>query len=202
MSKLQKFASQLEKYLPEKTAVDVARLLLERPVHFKIVKPRKTKLGDFRVRDNAMIITVNGDLNPYSFLITTLHEIAHLRTYIQYKNKVRPHGIEWKKSFQDLLIPFYFKEVFPEEVKNALVSYINNPKASSCSDDKLYRALMKFNTKDEVLVENLQIGDRFQLNNYTFVKGQRARKRFFCTEVHSGKKYMVSGLASVTLIEK
>ena len=89
----------LDKYLPEGCAPPVVDLLVENPVHFKIVKPRKTKLGDFRYFNGKMMITVNGDLNQYEFLVTTLHEIAHLQTHVKFGRKVAPHGREWKMSF-------------------------------------------------------------------------------------------------------
>src|SRR5690606_4638092 len=84
----------LQRYLPEGCTPYVMELLRSFPVRFRIVKPRKSKLGDFRVRSTDMLpeITVNGDLNPYSFLITTIHEFAHLKTWKEYQWKVAPHG--------------------------------------------------------------------------------------------------------------
>ena len=50
-------------------------------------------------------ITVNGDLNPYSFLITTIHEFAHLVTFEEYQGRVKPHGKEWQLTYSKMLYP-------------------------------------------------------------------------------------------------
>ena len=80
--KKEKYRMVLSKYLPANFIEIVVELLVKHPVKFRVAKPRKTKLGDFRAnRDGLHQITVNGDLNPYSFLITTIHEFAHLVTF-------------------------------------------------------------------------------------------------------------------------
>lgn len=195
--KLDQIASSLEKYLPKDCSTEVARLLLIYPVKFKIVRPRKTKLGDFRVEQKKYTITVNGDLNPFEFLITTIHEIAHLETYVEHGRRVKPHGAEWKSSFTKLLYPFYQNQVFPKPVEDALSIYLTNPKASSCSDQNLVKALRIYSDKKSLLVEDLEEGETFQLNNFTFVKGKKARTRYKCQEVSTGKFYMVNGIAEI-----
>ena len=89
----------LARYLPDGSVPYVVHLLKTYPVRFRIVRPRKSKLGDFRVREGEDLpeITVNGDLNPYSFLITTVHEFAHLKTWMEYRFSAAPHGKEWKR---------------------------------------------------------------------------------------------------------
>ena len=89
------FQNILKKYLPKEFVVYVSDLIIHSNVKFKIVAPRSTKLGDFRAsskNDGKPQITINGDLNPYSFLITTLHELAHLKTFHSYGAGVNPHG--------------------------------------------------------------------------------------------------------------
>ncbi|HAD34265.1 MAG TPA: hypothetical protein DCF44_07170 [Chitinophagaceae bacterium] len=44
-------------------------------------------------------MSVNGNLNSYHFLITLLHEIAHMLVWEQFRNRVKPHGLEWKHVF-------------------------------------------------------------------------------------------------------
>lgn len=189
----------LDKYLPHGCAVQVVELLVKHPVHFKIVRPRKTKLGDFRYANGKMMITINGDLNQYEFLITTLHEIAHLQTHINYGRRVQPHGKEWKATFQEILIPFVQSGYLPNDVQLALNKYLSNPKASSCSDQALVRVLKRYSEKSTVMVEDLPLGSVFQLNNYTFVKGKKARTRYKCQEMSTKKFYMVSGIAEVNI---
>ena len=58
--------------------------------------------GDFKPlkKSGWSQITINNNLNEYGFLITALHEFAHLLVYEKYKNKVHPQGSEWKKLFK------------------------------------------------------------------------------------------------------
>ena len=102
-----KISNQLEKYLPDGFGLHIAELFFPIPVKFKIVNPRNTKLGDYRPAHNGLPhrITVNGNLNPYSFLITTIHEFAHLQAHVKYGRNIQPHGDEWKKTYRDLLKP-------------------------------------------------------------------------------------------------
>ena len=62
-------------------------------VKVKLSKERKTKLGDFKVYQGNMYITINDNLNKYSFLITLVHELAHAYVYVQYKNTVNLNNI-------------------------------------------------------------------------------------------------------------
>ena len=67
----------------------------------KITKPRKSKLGDFRILINGRgQISVNENLNRYAFLITITHELAHAFVWKRYKTRVMPHGKEWKSTFK------------------------------------------------------------------------------------------------------
>ncbi|MEY4571256.1 MAG: hypothetical protein RLZ10_449 [Bacteroidota bacterium] len=200
------FSSILSKYLPDVFVSFVAELLLQNKVRFKIVAPRSTKLGDFRPGNSERLpqITVNGNLNPYSFLITTLHEFAHFKTFEKYSNNVNPHGIEWKNEFKILLEPIVSNPQFPQDLKRVISKSLNNLKASSCSDIHLSRELAKFDSEgdDFELLENLEHGSFFLLQNKIFYKGELRRKRFLCTEIQSQKKYLVNAIAKVKQIEK
>jgi SprT protein len=204
--KRNQFSSILSKYLPDFFVSFVAELLLQNKVRFKIVAPRSTKLGDFRPGNSERLpqITVNGNLNPYSFLITTLHEFAHFKTFEKYSNNVNPHGIEWKNEFKILLEPLVSNPQFPQDLKRVISKSLNNLKASSCSDIHLSRELAKFDSEgdDFELLENLEHGSFFLLQNKIFYKGELRRKRFLCTEIQSQKKYLVNAIAKVKQIEK
>ena len=56
---------------------------------------------------------MNGTLNNYSFLITLIHELAHLLTFTQYKNRVEPHGREWKRIYGTMMKDFLTPDIFP-----------------------------------------------------------------------------------------
>ena len=173
-------------------------------VHFTVSKKRKTKLGDYRHphKGKPHRISVNGDLNPYSFLITTLHEMAHLTTFEKYGNRVKPHGVHWKLEFKSIADPIFEKVVLPDDVDMALKNYLRNAKASSCSDDKLYRVLKRYDKNKGITLEELENGSFFKLNAKIFVKGKKLRTRFECVEAATNKKYRVLGLAEVEIIER
>src|SRR5690554_5732178 len=168
---------------------------------FRISKPRKTKAGDYRPPYNGQPhrISINGDLNPYAFLITTIHEFAHMTTYVRYGGKVLPHGPEWKMEFKRLLIPVLEKKELPKSIEKALLRSLNNLKASSCTDIHLMRALREFNenNEDKELLENIGNNTYFRLGKMTFQRGILRRRKYLCTEVNTGKKYLVNRLAEV-----
>lgn len=197
--KIEQFTKQLKPFLPEGTASYVARFIVEKVVHFTVSKKRKTKFGDYRHPYNGKPhrISVNGDLNPYAFLITTLHEMAHLTTFEIYGHKVKPHGKEWKDEFKQISDPVLAQNILPEDVTISLKNYLKNAKASSCSDDKLYRVLKRYDKRNSLTVEELDFGAQFKLNGKIFVKGKKLRTRYECEDVYSRKKYRVLGLAEV-----
>lgn len=143
----------------------------ENKFNLKITKKRLTKLGDYRYdfRTERHTITINHDLNPYGFIITYLHEIAHLKAFNKYGNTIMPHGKEWKKEFQLLLKPVHNTQVFPESIFNALSDYIINPKASSCSDPVLMQSIRTFNSKKSgVSLLELSPGEKFVFQTRIF----------------------------------
>ena len=208
MKEKEKIKIALSKYLPNGFEGMVADLIFSAPLKFKIVKPRKTKLGDFRPAFNGKPhqITVNGNLNPYAFLITTLHEFAHLQTHLTYGNTVAPHGKEWKKAFSILLAPLLISETIPEDIKNALKYTISNIRAATYTDIELSRTLKRYNKDSEksntLLLEEIDCDQAFKIDGRLFQRGQLKRKRYLCKEVNTGKFYLINRLAEVELIDK
>jgi hypothetical protein len=197
----EKVANALGKYLPEAFVDYVVTLFQESSVRFKIVPGRATKLGDFRAGMNGEkhTITVNGDLNSYSFLITTVHEFAHLHTYNTHGNRVSPHGNEWKSAYRQLLLPLIDAPELPEDIRKALMNSLVRTKASSCSDHGLSRVLLNYDKPKEgvIVLEHLPKNSTFALNGKHFVKGDLRRKRYICQEVKSKRSYLVNSLAQV-----
>lgn len=191
----------LAQYMPPAAAPIIAKWIDYFQCEFKISKNRSTKLGDYRhpFKGNGHKISVNNDLNPYAFLVTTVHEFAHLLTWNDHKNKVKPHGAEWKNNFKKMMKPFFELEIFPADVNQGIVSYLNNPAASSCTDLRLARALKKYDVQEETLhVEQLPINSIFSLKDgRRFQKGERIRKRYRCTCLDNGKIYLFNPLAEV-----
>jgi len=190
----------LAKYLPEAAAPLVAKWIDYFKCDFKISRGRNTKFGDYRApfRGQGHRISVNYDLNPYAFLVTTVHEFAHLLTWNEHKGTVKPHGEEWKRNFKRMMQPFFDIEVFPSALQTVLVTYLENPAASSCSDLNLFRALKSYDNKPTVLIEALPIKSVFQIKGgRVFAKGEQVRKRFKCVEAGTGRIYLFSPLAEV-----
>lgn len=194
----------LREYIPEAFVTYVYDLLSTTNVTFRIVRPRRTKLGDFRMSQDQLTapkITVNNNLNPYAFLITTLHEIAHLHAYLKYNIGIKAHGKEWKFEFQQLLLPLLSAKEVPEELKKCLKNTLKNTKAASYSDIALSRVLRKFDVKKNgVPLEQIEQGAHFVVNKKSFKKGKLRRTRYLCSELGTGKAYLIHALAEVNTI--
>lgn len=169
-------------------------------VHLKIVNERVTRHGDYhRDASGYHRITVNASLNKYRFLITLVHEIAHLAAFEKYGRNIKPHGDEWKLTFQKLMVPFIRPEIFPNHLLPLLARHFRNPKASSDTDATLSLALKEFDEKtDKNYIFQIPYGALFRIyNGKVFVKGAQRIKRFECTEVSSGKVYLFNPNAEV-----
>lgn len=197
--------TQLLDFIPTEAQPQVDTLLAEDNLFVKVKNERKTKHGDYRQLPNGKHqITVNGNLNPYRFLITLIHEIAHFEAYNKFGRFIKPHGKEWKHTFQHLMLPFLRPEIFPMELLPLLASHFKNPKASSDTDTKLAYALKQFDEgEDKTYVFEVPIGKNFKLyNGRIFKRGNQRRKRFECVEVKTGKLYLFNPNAEVELFDE
>jgi SprT protein len=192
----------LSRFIPQAAVPRVLEYLHHYKVHLTITRERKTVLGDYRhaAGHKTHRISVNGNLNPYSFLITLVHELAHLVTFMQYGNRVQSHGREWKNIYALLLKDFLQKEIFPAVVEKALLKSMHDLPASSCADEDLMRVLKQFDKAENglVMVEQLAEGQLFDTGEgRLFKKGKQLRKRFQCTEVKTGRVYLFSPIYEV-----
>lgn len=197
--------SIIEKYIPIEAARIIDRWIEESSCQFTISRNRKTKLGDYRppYAGKGHRISVNNNLNQYAFLITAVHEFAHLKTWKEHKNRYKPHSLIWKNNFKELMKPFFDLEIFPKDIEEAVSSYLLNPSASSCNDHNLYRALQKYDEVKEghAVLEHLPQEQLFALSSgRVFEKGPKLRKRYRCIERLSGKVYLFNPLAEVRVL--
>lgn len=202
MPKQQVPMGQLADYLPDDTFEPVLTYLNHYKVHLTIAKSRASVLGDYRHKIDTQHhrISVNGNLNPYAFLITLLHELAHLITFEQHGRRAGSHGREWKNNYGQLLARFIEKKIFPKEIETELQRSLHNPGASSCSEEGLQRVLYRYDKRREhyYLVETLPPGALFALpDGRVFKKGKQRRKRFECTELKTGRLYLFSPIHEV-----
>ena len=189
-----KYARRLAPFLPEGTADVIARWVVELRVSFVVTKPRKSKFGDFRVNLNGKNprISVNGDLNPYAFLVTTVHEFAHLGCFLKHRDTVAPHGKEWKKIFADLIRVFLERKVFPEDLSRAINAHLRSPTASSCSCPILTRALAKYDAQPSTFLGDLEAGDVFYFHGAKYEYLEKRRTRCLCRNLDLDRDYLIS----------
>lgn len=191
--------------MPELAVPTIAQWIYKYDFKLKIKKSRSSKYGDYRAPINGKnhIISINHDLNKYSFLITLVHEIAHLTNYNKYKDTVAPHGEEWKLEFKILMNYFLYETIFPDDVATVLKNYMKNPAASSCSDVSLLRVLKKYDERDKtILLEEILEGSTFMYGSERlFIKGEQVRKRFKCKEVKTKRMYLFNPLTEVLPVD-
>lgn len=202
----------IRQHLPHAAWRYVHDLLRECPVEVRVVPHRATKLGDHRPpsrNEPWHRITMNEDLNEYAFLVTLLHEVAHLRVSTKRKEgakrgegvkREQPHGRGWQREFAAVIDPVIEGSMVPRELAVALTASLQRPRAATCSDRKLLLALSRFDSGNDqfLYVEQLDVGEWFQMQNgRRFVLGNRLRSRYQCIEVESGVEFRVHSLARV-----
>ncbi|OAB79648.1 SprT-like domain-containing protein [Cochleicola gelatinilyticus] len=194
----------LEKYIPKAAVAPVFELIRIHHVHLKIVNERVSRHGDYRkLPDGAHQITVNANLNQYRFLMTLVHEIAHLVAFQKYGRAIKPHGLEWKRTFQVLMLPLIRPEIFPNKILPLLAIHFKNPKATSDTDARLSLALKQFDPpNDKNYIFEIPMGGTFRLpNGRMFKRGNKRVKRYECLEIASGRIYLFNPNAEVEFIK-
>jgi len=204
--KEEKALAALEQFLPPDTFDMVAPHFYAHRIHLTLTHERKSVLGDYRIPTRSLPvhrISINSTLNRYSFLITLLHEMAHLLTWVHFADKAAPHGREWKTQFRHLLVPFMGRRIFPADVEEALHAYLQNPAASTCTDARLYKALYRYDTRRPGyrLVDDIRVNGQFATEDgrvWEKVESLRTRARCRCLE--TGKMYFFQGIVEVKAV--
>ena len=193
---------QLVPYIPLSAKKELEELLNRHSFKLKVVNGRKTKRGDFRATTPLASITINNNLSKEQFLITLVHEIAHLHTHISYP-RAKPHGQEWKQCFQHLMLPFLNTDVFNDALLKLLAKHFINPKATTDSDSQLSVLLQKQNKNiinDNSFIFDLELGTLFEFQNKVFKILNKRRTRYECLEIKTKKRYLIKGNASVKIV--
>ena len=192
--------NNFHKYIPE-NAINLVQSLIEyHRINLKIVNQRQTKHGDFRQLANGKFqITINNNLNPFQFLLTLIHEIAHHTTFEKY-GRIRPHGKEWKQQFQYLMLPFLNPSIFPNQMLTPLAHYLKSPKASTDSDVRLSLAL-KGNTAEngKNFVFELPTNCTFVFKNKMYIRGKKRKTRIECLQLTTNRMYLFNQNTEVIL---
>ncbi len=202
MEQIERNKAILKKYIPEAAVGQIAQWVYTFDFKLKIKKKRTSVYGDYRppLNGHNHQITVNHDLNPYAFLTTLIHEIAHLSAWKKHGGAIQSHGKEWKHEYRSLLSPFLHESVYPADVIAALKEYLLNPSATVCTDRKLFKTLNKYNTGNDgmIFLEDLPYRSSFMTGgSEVFVKGEKRRTRYLCTHVNTRRQYLFHGMAQV-----
>lgn len=206
MAKVEHPLAALSAYLPEGAFEPVVQLIHQYKVHLTVTKARKSVLGDYRHAGLGANhkISVNGNLNKYEFLITLLHELAHLLCFEQYKNRVEAHGKEWKQIYSDLLAAFIRLGLFPQDIQKSLQKTLLNPAATANGETALLLVLRNYDAvkkEGHAFVAHLQEGTLFEsFKGRIFRRGKKRRIRIECVEVATGHVYSFSALTEVKVI--
>ncbi len=205
MSKKEVPLHALAAYVPEGSLKPVLEYLHQYKIHLTITKERNSILGDYRhaINQKNHRISVNGNLNKYAFLVTLLHEIAHLLAFEFYGHRIAAHGKEWKHEYGKILARFLLKKIFPSDIEKALMKSLQNPSATSCGEEHLMRVLRNYNARKDgvVLVEELQHDQLFKTKDgRIFQKKEKLRKRHKAVDVKSGAMYLFSAVYEVMLV--
>ncbi len=194
----------LEQHVPQAAVAYCLSLWQQHGFCFKISRQRKTKQGDYRYDKirQAHLITVNSNLNPYAFLITYVHEVAHLDAFQTHGFRIAPHGKVWKSSFRQLMAPMLRPEVYSANVLQALTCHMRHPKAATCSDAALVAALQAHNPADGLMaLSAVPVNRTFRFGKKVFLKEKIKRTRAWCREVKTGKCYTIAASARVAVLQ-
>lgn len=196
-----------DQYLPATAATYGRQLWQQHQFQFRVSKPRRSRLGDFKALPGGTLhITVNADLNPYAFLLTYVHEVAHAVVHRQTqaaRRRVRPkpHGPQWQLAFQQLMQPLLTEAVYPLAILEPLRDYLRQPAATSFANPALTNALRQADQKPagQILLQDVPEGQAFLFAKKTFVRGTFRRTRIVCKEVGSGRSYTILAHALVMM---
>ena len=192
---------ELKSHLPQNSFPLIKKWIKELNILVRIKKRRFTKLGDFSINKKGQcVISINNDLNKYSFLITLTHEIAHAFVWKEYKNKVLPHGKEWKTTFTRIMLNFLDNDIFPDDILRSVSRHLINPKASTANDYELSLILRKYDPTQATTISDIPEGSTFTIRNgKKFTKLRKLRKRYKCKTLSSNKIYLFNPLTIVNL---
>lgn len=173
-------------------------------LELKLSNRRSSRMGSYlRCRDGRHIITMNTNQGKYSFLITLLHELAHLQVSLERNARHTPHGKEWKSKFSELLLRTVAADALPQKIKDVLMMIAQSPRSTHFYDEKISSALLGFDpgANPGILLCDLPEGSRFRMmNGKIYVKGNRIRTRYRCRLEGSQSCFLVGGAVPVTLV--
>ena len=206
MDALAQRLQDLEAFLPPRSFEAVLPFFRKYAIRLTITRERKTRLGDYRAPatgEKSHHISVNGNLNPYAFLVTLLHEIAHLQVYEKHRHRVKSHGPEWKGAFGTLLVQFADLGLFPAALEAVVRKSALSPASATFRDVALSQALRRYDVgKSQLLAADLPVGAFFKADDaVAYEVLERRRTRLRCRRLKDGREYLVPFAAEVEIIQ-
>lgn len=195
----------LKRYLPPAALEYCCELIILYKLHLHIEVERKDRLGDYSPHMGyGNRISINHNLNPYDFLITFIHELAHHVTHKKYGPHHQSHGAEWKNEFKNCMRPVVMMRVFPADIEVPLIKHMKTPKYTHSGDVALMKALGKYNTgKQETMLDDIPVDGLFKMSarsKTVFRKLHKLRTYIMCEDIATGKKYKVHAIAKVEAV--
>jgi hypothetical protein len=199
------FSAQVGRFFPPEALTFVFNLFDKENFSLKITPPRESKTGDYRPptpHRRLPLITVNGDLPPYEFLVVYLHEVAHYMTYKEHRRYITPHGKEWKNQYRQLFQQLFSAVDLPDKVRSAFETHLKQIKSSSALDMALNELFRKDEVRNpnEMMVKELKHNDLFLCQKNVFRFDYMVRTRALCTMIRNNRSYFVAGHAKVMKI--
>ena len=188
-----------QNYIPHRASPYITKWISELDIDIRFVNARKTKLGDYRFRNNQHFITVNNNLNKYASLITLTHEIAHAFTFAKFGKNIKPHAMQWKENFKKLMLNFFDYNIFPDDILPALSRYLINPSASTTNDEFLSLILRKYDSEIFLTISEINDGDQFMYSGKKYIKYQKLRKRIKCLNLTNNRYYLFNPIAQIEI---
>ena len=197
---LHKARTVFERHVPSQAVELCLNLYTQYPFTFIIKKPRLGKLGDYRhtFSSNRHTITINNDLGKYSFLITYIHEVAHLITTLKHGRKAEPHGKEWKHYYGQLILQSVKTNCFPPDLELELLQFAQSPKASTAASKNLTLALKKIEGSPHIItLSEINVGEKFIFKGLEYLKLEKKRTRSLCLNTQNNNRYLIPEVVEV-----
>lgn len=201
----QKLTSIIKNYVPANAAELCADIIMHYKLHLHIEAERKSKYGDYTPhKGSAGKISVNHNLSKFEFLFTFIHELAHHTAFLKFGPHHESHGKEWKNEFRLCMQPFLNKDIFPYDLRAAVLKHMQNPKYSHSADIQLLRVLKRYDNKSmHKVLDNLPADAYFKIKNSEILmqKKHKLRTYYYCVNMQNNKPYKVHAMAEVTHVD-
>ncbi len=193
--------SVLESLLPDGSVPFVLPMIQNERLTLKLTNRKGQRLGAYQ-RDltGNQVILLNTRQDPYSLLITLLHEIAHMQVRLAHRKKVQPHGPEWKQAFSRLLEQASGLTCLPDDIRALMMNMAKSPKSRQFSHVTAGQVLLRYSSdpRHEILLCDLPEGSFFKTpDGKTYIKGERIRTRYKCRKEGTQSWWLIGGAVPV-----